>query len=54
MDCRESQQSRLKHHVLLIRDGECNKYAKQESYFCAVADGDWMGGVAEQCGFGLN
>jgi hypothetical protein len=30
--------------VLLIRDGECNKHAKQESYFCAVADGGGMGG----------
>jgi hypothetical protein len=41
MDCRESEPSRLKHHVLLIRDGECNKHTKQESYFCAVADGGW-------------
>ena len=40
---RESEPARFKQDALLIRDGECNKHAKQESYFCAVADG----GVAE-------
>jgi hypothetical protein len=53
MDCRESERSRLEHRVLLIRDGECNRHAQQESYFCAVAEGGWMGGVAEQRGFEL-
>jgi hypothetical protein len=45
----ESEPARFQQDALLIRDSECNKHAKQESYFCAVADGGW-GGVAEPRG----
>jgi hypothetical protein len=41
--CRESRAALFGRDALLIRDGECNRRAKQESYFCACSG---MGKVA--------